>query len=51
LLVEGDVRVLIDTGGGVECLQWLREEPGVEMVISSHSHPDHTAGNWLFQSQ
>ena len=50
LLVEGETRALLDTGAGIERLRRLRDDPALplDMVISSHSHPDHSAGNWLF---
>jgi glyoxylase-like metal-dependent hydrolase (beta-lactamase superfamily II) len=49
-LVEGEIWALVDTGAGIAQLQRLREALGssLDMVIASHSHPDHTAGNWLF---
>jgi glyoxylase-like metal-dependent hydrolase (beta-lactamase superfamily II) len=48
LFIQSDVRALIDTGAGIERLHWLRDQVPLDMVIASHSHPDHTAGNWLF---
>jgi glyoxylase-like metal-dependent hydrolase (beta-lactamase superfamily II) len=47
--VDGSIRALVDTGAGIARLEWMRERFHIDMVISSHSHPDHTAGNWLFQ--
>ncbi len=47
-LVEGTARALIDTGCGSVQLDALRRERPVDLVISSHSHPDHTALNWRF---
>ena len=41
--------VLIDTGCGIEQLNQLKEQYHIYRIINSHSHPDHTAGNWLFQ--
>ena len=46
ILIEDDITALIDTGCGIENLTQLK---GIDVVINSHSHPDHTAGNWLFQ--
>lgn len=46
ILIEDDVTALIDTGCGIETLSQLKKK--VDIVINSHSHPDHTAGNWLF---
>ncbi|MFW9894097.1 MAG: MBL fold metallo-hydrolase, partial [Candidatus Thorarchaeota archaeon] len=47
-LVEGETRAIIDTGAGIQRLQRLQQQTPVDLVISSHSHPDHTAGNWIF---
>ncbi len=49
-LIEGDIWALVDTGAGIGQLRRLRDALGstLDMVITSHSHPDHTAGNWLF---
>jgi len=44
-LVQGATRALIDTGCGARALDAL---PRVDVVIASHSHPDHTALNWKF---
>lgn len=41
--------VLIDTGCGIETLQQLKEEYHIYRIINSHTHPDHSAGNWIFQ--
>jgi glyoxylase-like metal-dependent hydrolase (beta-lactamase superfamily II) len=46
-LVEDDVTALIDTGCGIENLEKLKPKK-IDIVINSHSHPDHTAGNWIF---
>jgi glyoxylase-like metal-dependent hydrolase (beta-lactamase superfamily II) len=47
-LAEGTTRALIDTGCGARVLDELRRERPMDMVIASHSHPDHTALNWQF---
>ncbi len=47
-LVEGETRALLDAGIGIQHLRKLRDQILPDVVISSHSHPDHTAGNWLF---
>ncbi|MFX0117461.1 MAG: MBL fold metallo-hydrolase [Candidatus Hodarchaeota archaeon] len=41
--------ILIDTGCGIDILKNLRQEFDIVSVINSHTHPDHYAGNWLFQ--
>jgi glyoxylase-like metal-dependent hydrolase (beta-lactamase superfamily II) len=40
--------VLIDTGCGIEILKEIRSEYSIEAIINSHTHPDHSAGNWVF---
>jgi len=47
ILVKDDVTALIDTGCGIQNLNKLTPQE-IDIVINSHSHPDHTAGNWLF---
>jgi glyoxylase-like metal-dependent hydrolase (beta-lactamase superfamily II) len=47
-LVEGAARALIDTGCGMRAVDELLCERRIDMVIASHSHPDHTALNWKF---
>ncbi|MBU7009616.1 MAG: MBL fold metallo-hydrolase [Theionarchaea archaeon] len=44
-LIEDDITALIDTGCGIRVLKQLKN---IDIVVNSHSHPDHTAGNWLF---
>ena len=46
--VRDDVCALIDTGCGGEVLAGLVADHRVDMVINSHGHPDHSAGNWRF---
>ncbi|NPV27688.1 MAG: MBL fold metallo-hydrolase [Firmicutes bacterium] len=47
LLIEDEVRVLIDTGAGKEQLQ-LVEPHSINYIINSHCHFDHVVGNRLF---
>ena len=49
ILIEGNEVTLIDTGCGISRLQALKRSFRVNMVINSHTHPDHSAGNWVFQ--
>jgi glyoxylase-like metal-dependent hydrolase (beta-lactamase superfamily II) len=44
-----DEAVLIDTGCGIETLENLREKFHIYQIINSHTHPDHSAGNWVFK--
>jgi glyoxylase-like metal-dependent hydrolase (beta-lactamase superfamily II) len=48
MLIHDEVTALIDTGCGIERLQRLKEEYPPDLLINSHAHPDHIAGNWLF---
>jgi glyoxylase-like metal-dependent hydrolase (beta-lactamase superfamily II) len=48
ILIEDDITALIDTGCGIEILHELKNLKSIDVVINSHSHPDHTAGNWVF---
>lgn len=42
--------VLIDTGCGIEKLREIKEEYNIYRIINSHTHPDHSAGNWIFKN-
>ncbi len=46
--MQGSICALVDTGCGTQSLQSLERIYPVDWVISSHSHPDHTALNWKF---
>jgi len=48
ILILDEVTVLIDTGCGIERLQRLKEQHPPQLIINSHTHPDHIPGNWLF---
>ncbi len=48
LLIESNKTVLIDTGCGIRLLQQLRKQYELSYIINSHTHPDHSAGNWVF---
>ncbi len=41
--------VLVDTGCGIENLQEIKKKFHIYSVINSHTHPDHSAGNWVFE--
>ena len=43
-------RLLMDTGCGHDIIASLRDSAGIQRVVLSHSHPDHTAGTWQFRS-
>lgn len=42
--------VLVDSGCGLDVLKQLRQKFNIVTIINSHTHPDHSAGNWLFQN-
>ena len=50
ILILDKKTVLIDTGCGIDTLEQLRREHHVDQVINSHTHPDHSAGNWVFKN-
>ena len=49
LILDEDV-VLIDTGCGIEVLEQIKRRFNISYVINSHTHPDHSAGNWVFKN-
>lgn len=50
LIQDGGCTVLVDTGCGGEILTALQEAFTLDYVICTHSHVDHTSGNWRFNS-
>jgi glyoxylase-like metal-dependent hydrolase (beta-lactamase superfamily II) len=50
ILTPDEDAVLIDTGCGIETLKDLKNKFKISRVINSHTHPDHSAGNWLFDN-
>lgn len=50
LILDEDI-VLVDTGCGIQTLRKLKKEYDVSYVINSHTHPDHSAGNWVFKDR
>ena len=49
ILIRDEEVVLIDTGCGIQNLKKIKKEYGIDYVINSHAHPDHAAGNWVFE--
>ena len=49
ILILGKENTLVDTGCGIETLRRLTKEYEIDHVINSHTHPDHSAGNWVLQ--
>ncbi|MFC1959347.1 MBL fold metallo-hydrolase [Chloroflexota bacterium] len=48
LIQDGGVTALVDTGCGHDTIRALQQAFEIDLVICSHSHTDHTSGNWLF---
>jgi glyoxylase-like metal-dependent hydrolase (beta-lactamase superfamily II) len=48
LIRDAEACALIDTGCGLEVLRGLRQQLPLDLVINTHTHPDHSAGNFLF---
>lgn len=49
VLVLDKTRALMDPGCGLDIIETLGKEVDIDIVIASHSHPDHTSGAWLLQ--
>lgn len=47
ILVDSDIRAVIDTGAGERAFAPINPD-GVDLVINTHYHRDHTVGNHLF---
>ncbi len=50
IISNSNESVLIDTGCGIETLREIKKKYNIYRIINSHTHPDHSAGNWLFQA-
>jgi len=48
LYLDCSEKVLIDSGAEAELLTAIDKEYGVQLVINTHYHPDHTFHNYLF---
>jgi endoribonuclease LACTB2 len=46
-VVQDRVSALIDTGCGLDLLDRVTKTFRVDLIINSHGHPDHSAGNWM----
>ena len=49
MLIDDDVRVLIDTGMGQDLAMEIAKDKKIDLVINSHGHEDHVASNNLFR--
>ncbi len=47
-LVRGETTALIDTGAGPEIMAAVNRAYRPDLIINTHGHPDHIAGNALF---
>nr|WP_263326025.1 MBL fold metallo-hydrolase [Neobacillus sp. Marseille-Q6967] len=50
LYIDCEDKVLIDTGADPKLLIEIEEQYGVNLVVNTHYHPDHTLNNHLFKS-
>ncbi|WP_226666475.1 MBL fold metallo-hydrolase [Metabacillus litoralis] len=48
LYIDCQEKVLIDTGADPKLLLKLEEDHGVNLIVNTHYHPDHTCHNHLF---
>ncbi|MFX0093898.1 MAG: MBL fold metallo-hydrolase [Candidatus Hodarchaeota archaeon] len=51
ILEEKNRAILIDTGCGSHIIKELKRKYSITLIINSHTHPDHSAGNWLFENE
>jgi glyoxylase-like metal-dependent hydrolase (beta-lactamase superfamily II) len=49
VLIRDGETALIDPGAGISVLEPWAQPGKVDLVLNTHSHPDHIAGNFLFQ--
>jgi glyoxylase-like metal-dependent hydrolase (beta-lactamase superfamily II) len=49
-LIQDAKNVIIDTGCGIETLLRIEKNTKIDFTINSHCHPDHSAGNWVFEN-
>lgn len=49
MLIDDDVKVLIDTGMGQDLAMKIAKDKKIDLVINSHGHEDHVASNNLFK--
>lgn len=48
LYIDDSEKVLIDSGADPDLLLETNRESGIELIINTHYHPDHTRHNYLF---
>lgn len=50
MLIDDDVKLLIDTGMGPNLAAKIAKEKRIDLVVNSHGHEDHIACNHLFKN-
>ncbi len=50
LFINSSKKVLIDTGADPKSLLNVQQRYGVDLVVNTHYHPDHTRHNYLFSN-
>lgn len=48
LYIDNKDKVLIDSGANPKTLLELERNYGIELIVNTHYHPDHTYHNYLF---
>jgi len=51
ILVLDKRKALIDTGCGASIMEKLLSLERFDLVLNTHSHPDHTGGNWIVRER
>jgi len=51
ILVLDKRKALIDTGCGLSIIEKLLKLVRFDLVLNTHSHPDHTGGNWIVRER
>ncbi len=49
VLIDSDVVCLIDAGCGLSALEQVQEIATPDLILTSHAHPDHISGCWMFE--
>lgn len=48
VVIKDRETAMVDTGAGIKLMEPWAEPGRVDLVLNTHTHPDHTAGNYLF---
>jgi len=48
LYIDCSEKLLIDSGADPKSLQEINQQSGIELIMNTHYHPDHTSHNYLF---